>query len=110
MGGSGRLTPKQVQQAYYGNPGWEEVTDRLNAMLPSVQAEGQAGGVSAKLRETVLALEALADKMGERCGDHCPNNCTLCTARNDLRLILHRSGLLLATAPPKQAGWGSETK
>jgi hypothetical protein len=37
------------------------------------------------------ALEVLADKMGERCGDHCPNNCTMCTARNDLRLILHRA-------------------
>ncbi len=42
----------------------------------------------AELRQ---ALEALADKMGERCGDHCPNSCTMCTARNELRLILHRS-------------------
>ena len=37
------------------------------------------------------ALEALADKMEERCGDHCPNNCPMCEARNDLRLILART-------------------
>lgn len=37
------------------------------------------------------ALEALADKMGERCGDHCPSSCRICEARNDLRLILVRT-------------------
>jgi len=37
------------------------------------------------------ALEALADKMGERCGDHCLNSCQMCEARNNLLLILHRA-------------------
>jgi hypothetical protein len=48
-----------------------------------------------ELRE---ALEALADKMGERCGDHCSNSCRMCEARNDLRLVMTRTAALAAPA------------
>ena len=53
------------------------------------------------MREQALrdALEALADKMGERCGDHCPNSCKVCEYRNDLRLILVRTAALAANQP-----------
>ena len=44
------------------------------------------------LNDTLRALEALADKMSERCGDHCSNSCKICEYRNDLRLILVRGG------------------
>jgi len=47
--------------------------------------------------EMRAALEALADKIGERCGDHCCSNCRMCEARNDLRLILTRFRVALAT-------------
>lgn len=53
-------------------------------------------GREAKLREV---LEALADKMGERCGDHCSNSCKICEYRNDLRLILARTAALAASEP-----------
>ena len=43
------------------------------------------------------ALRALADKMEERCGDHCSNFCKICEYRNDLRLILVRTSALAAS-------------
>ena len=58
------------------------------AALSAVVAPAQPAG---KLRE---ALEALADKMEERCGDHCSNSCKVCEYRNDLRLILVRTAAL----------------
>src|SRR5579862_3896305 len=56
--------------------------------------ESWCGMTTSEMR---AALEALADKMGERCGDHCPNSCRMCEVRNDLRLILTRFGAALAT-------------
>jgi hypothetical protein len=61
-------------------------------MRPSSYASGNPlAGEVALLDEMRMALEALADKMGERCGDHCSNSCRMCEARNELRLILVRN-------------------
>ena len=53
-------------------------------------------------------LNALADKMQERCGDHCSSSCKICEYRNDLRLILIRAGQAsreAAGAQPHELEW-----
>jgi hypothetical protein len=73
---------------------WEKTTEGYE-VIHSCHAGKQVREMIAATRDETgtlqQELEALADEMGERCGDHCLNSCRMCEARNKLRLIIVRS-------------------
>ena len=90
----GRLQGREeILSIIDGTFGSKQLAEKIRKLELAAQPAGE-------LRE---ALEALADKMEERCGDHCSNSCKVCEYRNDLRLILVRTAAL-----GRKGEWGNE--